>query len=107
MTDNAQPVTALVKDAQVPLGRRGILAGVGVLLAGALVKVSERVALAADGDPVLQGVVNGPYTGSTQLIRTVNPADPNQFDVALFVENNNGDAIGGIGNGPFSTGVFG
>jgi hypothetical protein len=71
-----------------PLRRRGILAALTALAAGALAKVTTRVAEATDNSALIVGQTNG-ATLTTTLDR--NSADPNR--AGLVVQNNNFDAI--------------
>ena len=82
--------------------RRGVLAGAAAVAAAVLAKASEQVARAANGDPVLQGVVNGPYDGTTGLDRVGGAITL----PALTVTNDNGDGVDAFGAGLGSIGVF-
>ncbi len=69
--------------------RRGIIAGVAAVLAGALASLSQRVAHAADGGNMIIAA-NNTETGTTQLTRT------GGFNSPAFVVNNNaGTAVQG------------
>ncbi|HLH21172.1 MAG TPA: hypothetical protein VK066_01515 [Chloroflexota bacterium] len=87
------------------MARRGVLAGVAAVVAGALARASERVARATDGSPLVVGQ-NNTATATTQLTRS----NANAPAAALYVTNNYGagvEAHGGASGGYPGYGVYG
>lgn len=70
-------------------GRRGLMAGIGVLVAGTLAKATARPAAAADGDDLEIGAVNT-SAGTTELQRTTGLGSP------VFVVSTNLSGVGAI-----------
>jgi hypothetical protein len=89
-----------------------VLAGAAALLAGALAKAAERVARAADGEPLLLGRENA-ATGTTVLAQSSStPADVLRVTTSSGVGvaasgGATGVSASGIGPGSSGVGVFG
>lgn len=76
---------------QGALKRRGFVAGAAGLLVAGLAKVSERVARAADGDPLIVGSTANTAASPTRLART----NPTSTATALTVTNDRGPGLQG------------